>query len=106
MKLRNILDIAVLCIIGIFLIVKLDNFVIGFLFIVAGVILTSFILKDKGFLKSPSQKREEQKAAEKREKVKVLQKYDVDSGLEYCSLCGNYSVKEGRCDSCGEKVNE
>lgn len=104
MKLRNILDVAVFCIIGIFLIIKLKNFVIGFLFIAAGVILTLFLLKDKGFLKSPREKRKEKEAAEKREEVKKLQKYDVDSGLEYCSLCGNYSVKEGRCESCGEKV--
>ena len=99
-----ILDIAVLCIIGVFLIIKLDNFAIGFLFIAAGVILTLILLKDKGLLKSPREKRKEKEAAEKREKVKELQKYDVDSGLEYCSLCGNYSVKEGRCESCGEKV--
>lgn len=101
---KLILDIAVLCIIGLFLIIKLDNFAIGFLFIAAGVILTLILLKDKGLLKSPREKRKEKEAAEKREKVKELQKYDVDSGLEYCSLCGNYSVKEGRCESCGEKV--
>lgn len=101
---KLILDIAVLCIIGVFLIIKLDNFAIGFLFIAAGVILTLILLKDKGLLKSPREKRKEKEAAKKREKVKELQKYDVDSGLEYCSLCGNYSVKEGRCESCGEKV--
>ncbi len=101
---KLILDIAVLCIIGVFLIIKLDNFAIGFLFIAAGVILTLILLKDKGLLKSPREKRKEKEAAEKRKKVKELQKYDVDSGLEYCSLCGNYSVKEGRCESCGEKV--
>lgn len=101
---KLILDIAVLCIIGLFLIIKLDNFAIGFLFIAASVILTLILLKDKGLLKSPREKRKEKEAAEKREKVKELQKYDVDSGLEYCSLCGNYSVKEGRCESCGEKV--
>lgn len=100
---KLILDIAVLCIIGVFLIIKLDNFAIGFLFIAASVILTLILLKDKGLLKSPREKRAEKEAAEKREKVKKLQKYDVDSGLEYCSLCGNYSVKEGRCESCGEK---
>ena len=101
---KLILDIAVLCMIGLFLIIKLDNFAIGFLFIAASVILTLILLKDKGLLKSPREKRKEKEAAEKREKVKELQKYDVDSGLEYCSLCGNYSVKEGRCESCGEKV--
>ena len=101
---KLILDIAVLCIIGLFLIIKLDNFAIGFLFIAASVILTLILLKDKGLLKSPREKRKEKEAAEKREKVKELQKYDVDSGLEYCSLCGNYSVKEGRCESCGREL--
>lgn len=104
MRLRNIIDLVLFYIGGIFIAVKFGGFVrvIGFLLIAVGVILTLFLLKDKGLLKSPRKKREEKEAAEKREKVKKLQKYDVDSGLEYCSLCGNYSVKEGRCEICDD----
>ena len=40
------------------------------------------------------------------EEIEKLEKYDVDSGKGYCPHCGNYSVTEGRCEVCGEKVTE
>ena len=44
-------------------------------------------------------------AAYERE-MEELEEFDADSGKGYCPHCGNYSVTENRCESCGEKVTE
>lgn len=49
---------------------------------------------------------DEEELTEEEKELEKIEKYDVDSGLEYCAHCGNYSVKDGRCEVCGEKVTE
>ena len=108
MKTRNIIDLALLFILGIFMVVKLGRFggIIGFLIIAADIIIILVLLKGEGVIKTRREKQKEKEAAEERKKVKELRKYDEDSGLGYCSHCGNYSVKDNRCEVCGEKVTE
>lgn len=41
------------------------------------------------------------------EEIESLEKFDADSGKEYCPHCGNYSVNSDKiCESCGERVIE
>ena len=47
---------------------------------------------------------DEEELTEEEKELEQLEKYDIDSGLDYCAHCGNYSVKEGRCEVCGEKA--
>ena len=114
MKLRHILDLAVLFIIGLFMISRLGGIgkLIGFLFIATGVIFLLLLLKDAGVIKKHQKKQEDEiderdaEIIRHAEEIEKLEKYDVDSGLDYCAHCGNYSVKDGRCEVCGEKVTE
>lgn len=49
---------------------------------------------------------DEEELTEEEKELEQIEKYDVDSGKGYCPHCGNYSVTEGRCEVCGEKVTE
>ena len=40
------------------------------------------------------------------QEIEELEEYDSDSGKGYCPHCGNYSVSDGSCEICGEKVTE
>ncbi len=117
MSFRNILNLAVFFIVGLFMFIKLGGpgRIIGLLFIAVGIVFLILFLKDEGVLKKHQKKSEEQEdeiderdaeIIRQAEEIEKLEKYDVDSGLEYCAHCGNYSVKEGRCEVCGEKVTE
>lgn len=49
---------------------------------------------------------DEEEQSEEEKELEQIEEYDEDSGLGYCSHCGNYSVKDNRCEVCGEKVTE
>ena len=49
---------------------------------------------------------EDEELTEDEKELEQIEKYDIDSGLDYCAACGNYSVKDGRCEVCGEKMTE
>lgn len=115
MRTRNIIDLAVLFIIGFFMFSKLSGIgrIIGFLFVSAGVILLIVLLKDRGIIRKRSKESKEDEIDERdveiirqAEKIENLEKYDVDSGKGYCPHCGNYAVTDSRCEVCGEKVTE
>lgn len=40
------------------------------------------------------------------QEIEEIEEYDSDSGKDYCPHCGNYSVSDGICEICGEKVTE
>lgn len=40
------------------------------------------------------------------QEIEEIEEFDSDSGKDYCPYCGNYSVSDGKCESCGEKVTE
>ncbi len=40
------------------------------------------------------------------QEIEELEEYDSDSDKGYCPYCGNYSVSDGKCEMCGEKVTE
>ena len=86
--------------------------IFGLVLIVVSAIFLIVLLKDNEFIKKHIKKSKKEKSKEtseiirRKEETKELEKYDVDSGLEYCACCGNYSVKKGRCEVCGEKVTE
>ncbi len=40
------------------------------------------------------------------QEIEEIEAYDSDSGKDYCPHCGNYSVTDGVCEICGEKVTE
>ncbi len=115
MRFRDISSIAVFFIIGIFMVAKLggQGRIIGLLFIATGVVFLIITLKENGIIKKRVKESDEDEIDERdaeiirqAEEIEKLEEYDVDSGLEYCACCGNYSVKDGRCESCGEKVTE
>ncbi len=117
MRFRDFSSLIVLLVIGIFFISRLGEIgkIIGFLFVAAGIVFLILFLKGEGVLKKHQKKSEEQEdeiderdaeIIRQAEEIEKLEKYDIDSGLEYCAHCGNYSVKEGRCEVCGEKVTE
>lgn len=115
MRMRNIIDLAVLFIIGIFMSAKLGGIgrIIGFLFVAAGVIWLIILLKDSGIIKKQSKEPKKDEIDERdaeiirhAEETEKLEKYDADSGKGYCHHCGNYAVTDGRCEVCGEKIVE
>lgn len=40
------------------------------------------------------------------QEIEEIEEYDSDSGKGYCPYCGNYSVSDGKCEICREKVTE
>ena len=67
--------------------------------------LTDEVIETDDFEPEEEEEYDERDAAiiKYEEELEKLEKYDVDSGLDYCAACGNYSVKDGRCEVCGEK---
>ena len=116
MKRSNILEVAVLFVLGIFMIIKLGRIakIIGALFVAAGVVWLIFILKENGIIKERTKKSDENEIDERdaeiikhAEEMEALEEFDADSGKGYCPHCGNYAVNSEKiCESCGEKVNE
>lgn len=48
---------------------------------------------------------EPEELTEEEKELEQIESYDVDSGLDYCVHCGNYSVNSEKiCESCGEKA--
>ena len=88
----------------------------GVLFIAAAVFMAAMEIKDmkirKLYENDPEEyerrygdDEDEDLTAEEKE-LEQIKEYDVDSGKGYCPHCGNYSVADGRCEVCGEKVTE
>lgn len=90
--------------------------VFGALFIAAAVFMAAVEIKDmkirKLYENDPEEYErrygddEDEDLTEEEKELEQIKEYDVDSGKGYCPHCGNYSVAEGRCEVCGEKVTE
>lgn len=111
MKFRDILNLVVLFVVGLFAVIKLGGIgrIIGLALIATGLVWLIITLVHNGVIKLPgkkSKKDETEEIIRHTQEIEKLEKYDVDSGLGYCAHCGSYSVKDGVCEVCGEKETE